>query len=96
MSSFDAEALERAAKAARELEGSKHVKQAVEMSKREQNVKAKEHDARRAEALADSERAKAAQIQMAGEERRKTIAFERKAKEVSLSRQPTHPHCRAW
>lgn len=83
MSSFDAEALERAAKAARELESSKHVKAAVELSKREQNVKVREYDARKAEASADAEKAKAAQIQIAAEERRKTIAFERKAKEVS-------------
>lgn len=74
--------MERAAKSARELESSKHVKAAIELSKREQNVKAKDSDARKAEAMAESEKARITQIQVAGDEKRKTIAFERKSKEV--------------
>jgi ATPase family AAA domain-containing protein 3A/B len=52
MSAFDADALERAAKAARELEKSRFASQALEISKREQEVK-------RVEAQRETERARA-------------------------------------
>ena len=82
MSQFDAEALERAAKAARELEKSPHVKSAIELAKREQNVEARKAEAKAAEAKADMERLHVQQIEVQGAERRKTIQFQREQNEV--------------
>lgn len=52
MSQFDADALERAAKAARELEGSKNLKALLELSKRESDVKKAVQETKTAEANA--------------------------------------------
>lgn len=87
MSSFDADALERAAKAARDLEKSAHAKAAVELAKREQNVEARKADATRAASMAEMEKAKVAQAQVQGEERRKTIEFEHQKRSEMLQRQ---------
>ncbi|CAE7890514.1 atad3 [Symbiodinium sp. KB8] len=76
MSQFDADALERAAKAARELERSRNVKALVEISRRESEVKVAEakRDASKAEAekaafVRDQERVR-------WEEQRKTIKYQ--------------------
>jgi ATPase family AAA domain-containing protein 3A/B len=86
MSQFDADALERAAKAARELEKSPHVKAAVELAKREQNVEARKAEAKAAEAKAEMERLHLHQIEVQGAERRKTIQFQREQNEVRGAR----------
>ena len=73
MSQFDAEALERAAKFARELEKSRNVKAIMELSKREQKLKMAEEDKKKAE-FEKEKAAYAVQAERARwEEQRKTM-----------------------
>lgn len=75
MSSFDADALERAAKFARELEGTKNVTAYIEISKREQQVKLTDAQKEIEKAKADAARMSAEAERIRWEEQRKTIKF---------------------
>ncbi|KAK9500133.1 hypothetical protein O3M35_001451 [Rhynocoris fuscipes] len=73
---FDSSALERAAQAARELERSKHSKEALELSKLQEITKQQEMQAKIKEYEASIEAAKVEQRKVEGEERRKTLQEE--------------------
>lgn len=75
---FDSAALERAAKAAKELEKSSHAKDALKLSQMQEQTLQAEHQRRMKEAEIEIEQMKHRQIQLANEERRKTLAEETK------------------
>ncbi|KAF9811697.1 hypothetical protein SFRURICE_011060 [Spodoptera frugiperda] len=75
---FDSSALERAAQAARELERSKHSKEALELSKLQESTKQTEQMAKIKEYEAAIEQAKVEQKRIDYEERRKTLQEETK------------------
>ena len=82
MSQFDADALERAAKAARELEGNKNVKAILEMSKREQELKKTTEERKSAEANAQRAQFGVEQEKVRWEEQRKTIEYNKRQQKV--------------
>ncbi|XP_039278568.1 ATPase family AAA domain-containing protein 3A homolog [Nilaparvata lugens] len=73
---FDSAALERAAQAARELEKSKHAKEALELSKMQEVTKQQELMVNMKAYEAEIERGKVQQKQVDAEERRKTLQEE--------------------
>ncbi|XP_073977092.1 ATPase family AAA domain containing bor isoform X3 [Rhodnius prolixus] len=73
---FDSSALERAAQAARELERSKHAKEALDLSKLQEMTKQQEMQAKIKEYEASIESARVEQKRVDGEERRKTLQEE--------------------
>ncbi|XP_014281261.1 ATPase family AAA domain-containing protein 3A homolog isoform X2 [Halyomorpha halys] len=75
---FDSSALERAAQAARELEKSRHSKEALELSKMQEMTKQQELVMRTKEFEAAIETSKVDQKRVDGEERRKTVQEETK------------------
>ncbi|KAK3105048.1 hypothetical protein FSP39_016060 [Pinctada imbricata] len=75
---FDSAALERAAKAAKDLESSKHAKEALELSKQQESTKQMEQQARIKEMEAHLEQMKVEQVRAQQEERRKTMQEETK------------------
>jgi ATPase family AAA domain-containing protein 3A/B len=84
MSNFDADALERAAKAARELEQSKNVKAIIEMSKREQELKKATEERKAAEANATRAQFGVEQEKVRWEEQRKTIEYNKRQQKASM------------
>ncbi|KAI6198416.1 AAA domain-containing protein [Aphelenchoides fujianensis] len=74
--SFDSTALERAAKAAKELERSSNAKQALELSRLQEITKQKEVELQQKQVEAQIAGMKAEGARMAEEERRKTLAKE--------------------
>lgn len=82
MSQFDADALERAAKAARELEGSKNVKALLELSKREAEVKKAVEERKAAEANAQKAGYAKEQEAIRWEEQRKTLQYNKQMQQV--------------
>ncbi|XP_065218736.1 ATPase family AAA domain-containing protein 3A homolog [Planococcus citri] len=76
--SFDSSALERAAQAARELERSKHSKEALELSKLQEVTKQQEYQTKIKEYEAHIEQSRIEQKRVEAEERRKTVAEETK------------------
>ncbi|KAK3736546.1 hypothetical protein RRG08_051538 [Elysia crispata] len=76
--SFDSTALEKAAKAAKDLESSKHAKDALLLIQEQERTKAIEHQKQIKEYEAHVEQLKMEQVKVAGEERRKTMAEETK------------------
>uniref|UniRef100_A0A4W6BXF5 ATPase family AAA domain containing 3A n=1 Tax=Lates calcarifer TaxID=8187 RepID=A0A4W6BXF5_LATCA len=77
-SNFDPTGLERAAKAARELDKSRHAKEALDMAHMQEQTLQLEHQSKMKEYEAALEQLKGEQIQLQGEERRKTLAEETK------------------
>lgn len=75
---FDSSALERAAQAARELERSRHAKDALDLSKLQETTRQQEHMAKIKEYEAAIEQAKVEQKRVDYEERRKTLQEETK------------------
>lgn len=75
---FDSSALERAAKAARDLEASRHAKEALELSKMQEKTLQLEHQAKIKEFEAHIENSKLDAHRVQQEERRKTLAEETK------------------
>ncbi|ESO07619.1 hypothetical protein HELRODRAFT_185441 [Helobdella robusta] len=75
---FDSAALERAAKAAKELERSPYAKDALELTKKQEDVKILENQISIKQYEVEVERMKSEQIKMANEERRKTLVEETK------------------
>lgn len=75
---FDSSALERAAQAARELEKSRHSKEALELSKMQEMTKQQELVMKTKEFEAAIETSKVDQKRVDGEERRKTVQEETK------------------
>jgi ATPase family AAA domain-containing protein 3A/B len=82
MSQFDADALERAAKAARELEKSKNVKALLELSKRESEVKVAGENRKAAEANAQRAQFAKEQEALRWEEQRKTLAYNKQMQQA--------------
>ncbi|KAK0056454.1 ATPase family AAA domain-containing protein 3-A [Biomphalaria pfeifferi] len=76
--SFDSSALERAAKAAKELESSKHAKEALVLIQEQERTKALEHQKQIKEYEAHLEQLKIEQVRAVAEERRKTMSEETK------------------
>uniref|UniRef100_A0AC35TP29 AAA domain-containing protein n=1 Tax=Rhabditophanes sp. KR3021 TaxID=114890 RepID=A0AC35TP29_9BILA len=76
--SFDSSALERAAKAAKELEKSSNSKEALELSRLQEITIQKEHDLHKTQIEAQIATSKLQQIKMMEEERRKTLVEETK------------------
>lgn len=74
--SFDPSGLERAAKAARELENSRHAKDAFQLAKETEKTKQLEHTAKVKENEALYKQYEIVRVQKEGEERRKTIEEE--------------------
>merc|ERR1719419_873332 len=74
--SFDSEGLERAAKAAKELEQSKYAKEAFELSKMQETTKQVEAQKGLKEGEGQIEQLKADQIRVQAEEKRKTLSEE--------------------
>ena len=70
---FDPEGLERAAKAARDLDNSKNASQAIELIKTQEASKQHEAAAKRAEMDAYAQQMRAKNIELEGEEARKTL-----------------------
>jgi len=70
---FDPEGLERAAKAARDLDNSRNAKQAVELIKTQEATKQHEAAAKRAQNDAYVEQMRSQNIQLEAEEARKTL-----------------------
>lgn len=70
---FDPEGLERAAKAARDLDKSKNASQAIELIKTQEATKQHEAAAKRAEMDAYSQQMRAQNIEKEGDEARKTL-----------------------
>jgi ATPase family AAA domain-containing protein 3A/B len=70
---FDPEGLERAAKAARELDGSKNASSAIELIKAQEATKQHEAAAKRAEMDAYTQQIKSQNIEREAEEARKTL-----------------------
>ncbi|CAK1554939.1 unnamed protein product [Leptosia nina] len=79
---FDSSALERAAQAARELERSKHSKEALELSKLQESTRQQEQLAKIKEYEAAIEQSKVEQKRIDHEERRKTLQEETKQHQV--------------
>ncbi|XP_029975636.1 ATPase family AAA domain-containing protein 3-A-like [Salarias fasciatus] len=77
-SNFDPTGLERAAKAARELDKSRHAKEALGLARMQEQTLQLEHQSKIKEYEAGLEQLKGEQIQLQGEERRKTLAEETK------------------
>ncbi|XP_064156747.1 ATPase family AAA domain-containing protein 3-like isoform X8 [Anguilla rostrata] len=77
-SNFDPTGLERAARAARELDKSQHAKEALDMARLQEQTLQMEHQSKLKEYEAAVEQLKGEQIRSQGEERRKTIAEETK------------------
>ncbi|XP_064610548.1 ATPase family AAA domain-containing protein 3-B-like [Liolophura sinensis] len=75
---FDSAALERAAQAAKELESSKHAKDALELTKLQEQSKQLEFQGKIKEYEAHMEQLKVEQVRAAQEEKRKTLAEETK------------------
>lgn len=75
---FDSSALERAAKAARDLEASRHAKEALELSKMQEKTLQLEHQTKIKEFEAHIEHSKLDAHRVQQEERRKTLAEETK------------------
>ncbi|XP_014667844.1 PREDICTED: ATPase family AAA domain-containing protein 3-B-like isoform X1 [Priapulus caudatus] len=75
---FDSAALERAAKAAKELEGSKYAKDALELTKQQETTKQLEFQTQIREYEAAMEKMNIEKERVAHEERRKTLAEESK------------------
>uniref|UniRef100_T1ISF4 AAA+ ATPase domain-containing protein n=1 Tax=Strigamia maritima TaxID=126957 RepID=T1ISF4_STRMM len=75
---FDSSALERAAKAAKELELSRNAKDALDLSKMQEMTMQLDHQKRIKEYEAHVEQTKLDQIRLQAEERRKTLAEETK------------------
>lgn len=73
LSSFDPEGLERAAKAMRELDGSRNAAKAMELIKSQEATKQHEAAAKRAEMEAYSQQQRASNIEREAEEARKTL-----------------------
>lgn len=84
MSQFDADALERAAKAARELESSKNVKALLELSKREAEVKKSVEERKAAEANAQRAAYQKEQEVVRWEEQRKTLQYQKETQRVRM------------
>jgi ATPase family AAA domain-containing protein 3A/B len=70
---FDPEGLERAAKAARELDASRNANAAIELIKTQESTKQHEYAAKRAEMEAYAQQMRAQNIEKEGEEARKTL-----------------------
>ena len=70
---FDPEGLERAAKAARDLDQSKNAAQAIELIKTQETTKQHEAAAKRAEMDAYAQQMRSQNIQKEGDEARKTL-----------------------
>ena len=70
---FDPEGLERAAKAARDLDNSRNAKSAIELIKTQEMTKQHEAAAKRAQNDAYSEQMRSQNIQLEAEEARKTL-----------------------
>lgn len=70
---FDPEGLERAAKAARDLDNSRNASQAIELIKTQEATKQHEAAAKRAEMEAYTQQMRAQNIEREGEEARKTL-----------------------
>uniref|UniRef100_A0AAQ6A3R1 AAA+ ATPase domain-containing protein n=1 Tax=Amphiprion ocellaris TaxID=80972 RepID=A0AAQ6A3R1_AMPOC len=77
-SNFDPTGLERAARAARELDKSRHAKEALDLARMQEQTVQLEHQSKVKEYEAALEQLKGEQIQLQGEERRKTLAEETK------------------
>ncbi|XP_034732430.1 ATPase family AAA domain-containing protein 3-like [Etheostoma cragini] len=77
-SNFDPTGLERAAKAARDLDKSRHAKEALALARRQEQTVQLEHESKVKEYEAALEQLKGEQIHLQGEERRKTLAEETK------------------
>eukprot|EP00980_Cylindrotheca_fusiformis_P006995 scaffold1469_cov119-Cylindrotheca_fusiformis.AAC.39 len=73
LTGFDPEGLERAAKAARELDASRNANAAIELIKTQEATKQHEHAAKRAEMDAYAQQTRAQNIEREGEEARKTL-----------------------
>ncbi|XP_048417342.2 ATPase family AAA domain containing 3 [Stegostoma tigrinum] len=73
---FDPTGLERAAKAARDLDSSRHAKDALDLSRLQEQTLQLEHQSRIKEYEAAVEQLKSDQIKVQGEEKRKTLAEE--------------------
>lgn len=73
MTGFDPEGLERAAKAARELDASRNASSAIELIKTQEVTKQHEHAAKRAEMEAYAQQQRAQNIEREAEEARKTL-----------------------
>ena len=73
LTGFDPEGLERAAKAARELDNSRNANAAIELIKSQELTKQHEHAAKRAEMDAATQQMRAMNIEKEGEEARKTL-----------------------
>lgn len=70
---FDPEGLERAAKAARDLDNSKNAKSAIELIKTQETTKQHEHAAKRAEMDAYTQQMRSQNIEKEADEARKTL-----------------------
>ncbi|XP_074500680.1 ATPase family AAA domain-containing protein 3-A-like [Sebastes fasciatus] len=77
-SNFDPTGLERAAKAARDLDKSRNAKQALDLARMQEQTVQLEHQSKVKEYEAALEQLKSEQIHLQGEERRKTLAEETK------------------
>ncbi|XP_076023127.1 uncharacterized protein LOC143013397 [Genypterus blacodes] len=77
-SNFDPTGLERAAKAARDLDKSRHAKEALQLARMQEQSVQLEHQSKVKEYEAALEQLKGEQIQIQGEERRKTLVEETK------------------
>uniref|UniRef100_A0A7N5ZRH1 AAA+ ATPase domain-containing protein n=1 Tax=Anabas testudineus TaxID=64144 RepID=A0A7N5ZRH1_ANATE len=77
-SNFDPTGLERAAQAARDLDKSRHAKEALELSRMQEQTTQIEHQSKLKEYEAAVEQLKGDQIRIQGEERRKTLNEETK------------------
>uniref|UniRef100_A0A3B5A9R9 Microtubule-associated protein futsch-like n=1 Tax=Stegastes partitus TaxID=144197 RepID=A0A3B5A9R9_9TELE len=77
-SNFDPTGLERAARAARELDKSRHAKEALDLARMQEQSVQLEHQSKVKEYEAALEQLKGEQIHLQGEERRKTLAEETK------------------
>ncbi|XP_034022440.1 ATPase family AAA domain containing 3 [Thalassophryne amazonica] len=77
-SNFDPTGLERAAQAAKELDKSRHAKEALELSRMQEQTAQMEHHSKMKEYEAAVEHLKADQIRLQGEEKRKTLNEETK------------------
>ncbi|XP_067634220.1 ATPase family AAA domain-containing protein 3A homolog [Eurosta solidaginis] len=79
---FDSSALERAAEAARQLERSKHAREALELSKMQESTRQQEYQLKIKEYEAHIEQAKVEQKRIDHEERRKTLVEETKQQQL--------------
>ncbi|KAK2862120.1 hypothetical protein Q5P01_001653 [Channa striata] len=77
-SNFDPTGLERAAQAAKELDKSRHAKEALELARMQEHTTQMEHQGKIKEYEAAVEQLKGDQIRVQGEERRKTLNEETK------------------